>query len=427
MDYMVIILKLLKGNFLSKSTSILELLGCSYLKKNLNSKLMKYFIVKFFICLHSAAFFLSCTKDRINTHIDNNPTDTITTEEFVLWQIPLEEDSAEYTSINPYLINDGVLFSRQSIIHTQNEKIKFVNKHNGDLIWEWEDYIRPAPGQSAIRPIIIDNVIIVNSSQDNYAVNANSGETIWAINEYGGNPWISSFENLVFHTYSYGSSPKSDSTALFYCEAEKGNWKEILRFQKTDNFEINCKPPGAYINEEQDTIIIFKNTSIVIGSSDSKVDLYCYNLTQKTMLWEKLDFDPIGEANIKPPLIDGDYVYHVGFKEIFCINKYTGETIWQWGFPDLPFGFFYDFLIHEDKFILPRSNGDLFALDKETGHEIWSIKNNEAGFAPRKMAVYNDRLYYGSSKLYIINTDTGVVEHAIQSPNRSSRFPMPSF
>ncbi|MEN0005005.1 MAG: PQQ-binding-like beta-propeller repeat protein [Bacteroidota bacterium] len=135
----------------------------------------------------------------------------------------------------------------------------------------------------------------------------------------------------------------------------------------------------------------------------------------------------MGAANIKPPLIDGDYVYHVGFREIFCINKYTGETIWQWGFPDSPYGFSDDFLIHEEKFIIPRSNGNLYAIHKGLGTVIWSIENHEAGFSSNDLRVYNEMLYYGSGRLYVIDINAGQVVHAIRSPNRSSRFPHAQF
>ncbi|HEB61556.1 MAG TPA: hypothetical protein ENI82_00235 [Bacteroidetes bacterium] len=382
-----------------------------------------------FIC--TILFLLSCGKEKPPlTPTVPEPTDTTSSNSLVIWQIPLTEDTSACFSIDTEMINDGILFScRPAGFVTRDELLRMVDKETGSLIWEWDNYITTTVGQSAENvKVIEDQIIVMNSSQDNYGIDANTGQTVWSILIEDGNPYISSYGNLIFHTSSYGGSPISDSTNIRYCNGRLGDWQEIIKFYKTDEYEVNCKNPSAYVNHEGDTIIFFKVTQLDISPYDVKVDFYCYNMTRDSILWMKEDFDPAGESNHNPPLIDGDYVYHVGVREVFCFDKFTGETIWQWGFPFESWTFFQtDYLTHGDKFILSRTNGDLFALNKLTGEVIWVIEDHKAGFTPTSMTVYNDKLYYGSGDFYIIDINEGKVRRSFPSPNTYDGFPSAIF
>ena len=242
------------------------------------------------------------------------------------------------------------------------------------------------------------------------------------------NLYITQFNNLIFHTTQYGTpAPYGDSTTILHCNAEQGKWQEILKFKKEnfDNYEITFHNPAAFLNEQGDTLLVIKLEQITIAPFDSRLDLYCYNMTQDTMVWAHRQFDEFGASNIRPPLIDGDYIYYVGQREIHCLHKYSGETLWKWGFPNSGYGFQgSNFLIHENKFICKQDNGDLYALDKMSGTAVWSIKGSaNAGVSGAEMRVYGKRLYYGTGLLFIIDIDKGETLYKIESPNQSSQFP----
>jgi outer membrane protein assembly factor BamB len=291
---------------------------------------------KYLLSFFSFVLLITCSKiETIEPPIidDSNPNDPI------IWQIPLGIDSAEYLSLDVSLLEDGVLASSQALNISQNETIFMVKKENGEKIWQWNDYVIPSVGQTISEYSILDETIFLNSGSDLYGIDKNNGTTIWSFIREFGMPRSSTFENLIFHPQAFGVWPRSEQIKVSFSPINANNWKEIISIYKEGDYEVFCNAPSVYLNQEQDTIIIFHVNKLRISPADNKVDLYAYNMTQDTFVWKKLDFDPTGEANIRPPLIDGDYVYHVGFKEVFCINKYTGETIWQWGFPDLPFGF----------------------------------------------------------------------------------------
>lgn len=383
--------------------------------------------MKNIICLFMLLSFLGCNKEDFQTttkdpiEIVPNPNPDI---KLVLWQIPLTEDTSGCFSIDTELINDGILFSADIAGQNKNEPLKMVDKNDGSLIWEWEKYIAGGAGQPAMNVKLIDNnILVMNSWEKNYGIDINTGQTVWASINDEGYPRISSFENLIFHTSTYGPAPTGDSTNIWVCDGQLGDWQEVIKFYKTDEYEVICGNPSAYTDSRGDIILFFKVTEMDISPYDVKANFYCYNMTKGRLLWQRKDFAPAGESNHNPPLIDGDYVYHVGVREVFCFDKHTGETVWQWGFPYESWTFFAtDYLTHEDKFIISRSNGDLFAVDKLTGAVLWVIKDHKAGFTPQKMTVHNDKLYYGSGDFYIIDINEGKVFSSFPSPNTFKGF-----
>ncbi|MEL6629140.1 MAG: PQQ-binding-like beta-propeller repeat protein [Bacteroidota bacterium] len=349
-------------------------------------------------------------------------------DSLVIWQIPLRSDSMLYSSIETELVGDAVLYSSQSVEFVENETIKLARGWDGKLVWEWEDYINPIVGQRITNYVIEGELLVANSHQDNYGIDIGTGQSIWSTLVDYGKPFISDFEGKIFHTVKYGNGPYGDSTSVLICDSSRGDWSEVLKFRNMDfeDYEITFHNPAAFINDIGDTLLILKLEQITIAPFDSRLDVYCYNMTQDKMVWSHRQFDPYGGANIRPPLIEGDYVYYVGVFEVYCLNKNTGEVQWKWGYPETRHSLQgNNFLLYQDKLIIKRGNGLLYALDKHTGAEQWV--QEDAGSSGTEMRIYGNRLYFGSGKIFIIDLDTGETIYKIRNPNLSARFPQADF
>ena len=374
-----------------------------------------------------ALLLFSCTKSEYVPPV--LPAPPVYNNDFpaVIWQTPLGGDSAEYSSIDPLLIDGNVLVSRQAILETQNEMLKMFEGHTGKLLWTWDDYINPWIGQRITSPngyYIVDGLLTVCSNQDNYGINLHDGSTKWATMIDDGAAFTSVFEGVLFHTIAYGVAPVSDSSRLIACDAQLGNWEEVFFVQKDDQFEVNLVPPAAYINDQNDTILIFQNRQIVIHPADGRIDLYCYNMTQDTLIWMVEDLDPEGNSNVRPPLIDGDRIYFWGLRTAYCLDLNSGNVLWQkrYGYSNILSS---NSLIYEDLLIFKLDNGDLIALDKTTGSQIW--ENKDVGSCCVEMRLYGERLYFSSGRLFIVDVNTGKKLHAFDAPNLSARFPHATF
>ena len=357
-----------------------------------------------------------------------NPLMEESTDSLVIWQISLQADSSLSHSMDTELSEDGIIYSTKSLEVNESETIRLADRDNGDLLWSWNEYGTQSYGRGLSNYKVYDNLLVANANQYNYAINLTTGQSEWSTTVDFGKPYIVQFGDVIFHTTKNGAWPYSDSTTVLACDSQKGNWRELLKFRNTnfEDYEVSFHNPAAFINDVGDTLLILKLEQITIAPFDSRLDLYCYNMTQDTMVWGHRQFDPYGGANILPPLIEGDYIYYVGVFEVYCLDKNTGEVQWKWGYPETRHSLQgNNFLLYQDKLIIKRGNGLLYALDKHTGAEQWV--QEDAGSSGTEMRIYGNRLYFGSGKIFIIDLDTGETIYKIRTPNLSSRFPYADF
>jgi len=107
--------------------------------------------------------------------------------------------------------------------------------------------------------------------------------------------------------------------------------------------------------------------------------LYCYSLDGE-LQWKRDDFGPMNILNNfgegSSPTIEGDVILvpwdHQGPSALYCLNKYTGETIWK-ADRDEPTGWATPMVVEHDGRKQVVMNGQNFArsYDLETGSELW--------------------------------------------------------
>jgi outer membrane protein assembly factor BamB len=337
----------------------------------------------------------------------------------IIWENKLTPEVNKVISINPILINDLVITSFDLISDDLSEKLVSFNNVSGELMWEWSDYIRPSPqfirGTETIK--IVDNTLIACSSQDNYAINSLNGLSIWATNIEEGRPRISTFGNNVFHTFRYGNSPFIDSTEIVMANYLTGQWQSLFKLKDID-YNPMLFPPAGYLNNEGDILLIFQTQGITFSPALYRTDLRCYNLTQDSIVWYKPNFTPSGSSNVRAPIVEGNLVYFAGKWDFYCIDIVSGEVIWT-------HNFYWDyqnsnFLIFDDLIITNLDNGDLIAIDKSTGNQVW-VNVGLSGCCT-ELRIYDDRIYFGNDQLYIIDANNGELLYKLKSPNSGGEF-----
>jgi outer membrane protein assembly factor BamB len=364
-------------------------------------------------CADKNAHIIDLNDDHIEDEINS---DTLK----VLWQVPLDDDTLAYSSIHPKLYNGNLLFSRKSFDTLGDERLMLIDVETKELKWSWDNYIKPNGVQQISDYAIIGDLFQLCSHQDNYAIDLNTGFAIWGTNLDDGDPTISVYEDKVFHTFSYGYSPHGDSSKIVMCDAENGEWKDVFKVVKIDEFEVGLYPPAVTIAENSDTILIFQNKRIEISPYKGEVDLYCYNLTHDSIVWKRTGIDI--ESNIREPIIENGNVIFVGNWSLFCLDLETGVTRWKRTYDD-HFGLVSsNYLLFENQLIYKRDNGDLYCVDIDSGLVIWSVIDSEAGACCTEMRIYDDRIYYGNGELFIIDVYKGEVLHKYDTPNSSQGY-----
>jgi len=393
-----------------KSNSQLQQIAAGF-----NKSIMKgTYILGFGVLL---ALLISCNK-KMKQQPESPSTDE--NEMKLFWQRTLSDSSINYMSIDPHIVNEQLIISYIQIFSDVSEKIISLDIEDGSQNWSWENYIRPGAQRvsGTQRVHFNDNIMTVCSSQDNYAIDINNGESIWATNIEDGNPRTNIYNDMLFHTITYGIAPYGDSTKIIVRPVGNGEWRDVYLIAKEDEYEVNFEAPSVYINQDNDTLIIFQNRQITLSPIDEKVDLFCYNITQDSILWFKSDLTSSGSSNVRAPIVEGDLVYFAGKWDFFCIDIPTGEVQWM-------HNFYHDFqgsnfLVYNNLIITNLDNGDLIAIDKHSGAQVW-VNVGLSGCCT-ELRIYEDRIYFGNDKLFIVEASTGDLLYKLKSPNPGGSF-----
>jgi outer membrane protein assembly factor BamB len=366
--------------------------------------------------------FLSCKDDDpviIDKPID--PVGPATTDTILVWKKALHPDTLNVISIDPHYKDEQLICSyRPSFANAGVAKgeIIFSIDQAGNELWTWRDYSPEVTSEDISHTIFHNNVLIASSWHDNYSIDINTGTTNWTYFTEHGGPYISYSKDieLVYKTLKYGNAPDSDSTSILIAGTESGLFTEVLTLRKNDDYEIYIPTVSSFIDGIGDTILIFQTQQIIISPYDGKTSLYAYNLTKKEMQWFKEDIGD-GESNVRPPLIDGDYVYFCGQFHVFCYEKESGNLVFERQLYHTFQGA--NFLIWEDLFITNLDNGDLIAINKLTGDTEW-VKENLTGCCT-ELRIFDDKVYLANGDLYILQASTGRLLFQYETPTQKEK------
>jgi outer membrane protein assembly factor BamB len=242
------------------------------------------------------------------------------------------------------------------------------------------------------------DIILIYSGKNLFAYSLHTGQRMWNLdmNNVSGLPRISVATDHVFIAYGpagYSLSPSWYRLAIV--DVYSGKKTDVMQLTIEDNYEFAINPPSAYV-DGGDTLLYFTEGGYNFTTRDGREYAYCYNMTKRQMLWKTERIDRDASSYQPPPfVIDNDKLIVTTLFAVHCLNRQTGEVIWQKDGLALAES---SPLYHEGK-IYVRS-GDpsiLFCLDAQSGQMLW--KNTTLNPLPApdgNMAVYKDRLYFSA-------------------------------
>ena len=350
------------------------------------------------------------------------PPDTIQTGPFkVLWQIPLNPDTADCVSMKPVLYNGNVLYSLLFYVDGY-ESLRMVDEKTGKSVWSWEPIW---PGETLWRPsrFAKDNLFVMTHWGPTYCVDMNSGQNLWANNvQNGNNSGSPNLSNVGDFLYTEHSDRQILDTASYFVRANiyNGIWDTLFVLKIEDGYRPGLLPPSLWVAPQGDSILIFQNRQWNFQASDGRVDLLAYNLSTRTFEWSVKDFDIVGNSNLVTPFIYDNKVYLQAEKKLYCFDAATGSQLWNWAAP-----LSWDNLMQanliaaEGKiFVKPNNESSLYGLNLNTGQIQVFIPN--AGLGQCHMVYHNGIIYYasgGNGKLCAVRPSTQEVIWNDESPN----------
>lgn len=365
----------------------------------------------------------ACKQEEIIT-TNNEPLKN--DEPVLLWQVPLDPDTIACISIQPYLYNSGVLFSNEHYWNEQAVIVTMVDTADQHVIWQSGNFFNEdCPSIDAVMGgarYAYNNLFATLCGESPRVIDLNTGNVVWDNTLSNGDYYITGYNSTLFYTHLNGTNPFSRST-LFKSDILLNQWDTILSLPMENDYSSHIYPPTVLLDNNNDTILFFQNRQwTATPSYDGKIDLYAYNLSGDSILWENEDIDPSGGSAVFPPLLYNGKVYFKGEFRVYCLDATTGELLWSWlaepADGDLMLG---NLILEENKLIVKTATTSLYALSPESGDEIW--KNVNSGWTPNLLTYFEGVVYYvsgGDGFLNAVNIDTGEMLWRFFSPNNPS-------
>jgi outer membrane protein assembly factor BamB len=143
-----------------------------------------------------------------------------------------------------------------------------------------------------------------------------------------------------------------------------------------------------------------------------------YNLKEKEWIYQKeeisLNEDAIAGSSLE---IYEDKIYLTSGKQLVCHDLYTGRRLWSKQFENV--FFISGFIIADNKIIANNEDTYLYALDPDTGKQLWKTKSSGTS---SKMAYLDGVVYFvggGDGLLHAVDTETGKHLWRLRSPDLS--------
>jgi outer membrane protein assembly factor BamB len=363
------------------------------------------------VLLLSTLFFSSVKCDLINPDSPDQDPPVDTSVLKVVWRIPFPADQY-YGSTIPAIYGNKVVFS--NFPFSGAEKFYAFDANTGNTQhWVWEDYLSPnsvhtSPG---LRPVTLDNILCLAPGNGIIGVNMNNGETIWK------NKFPTSSKLTKFETCLVAESEEGNKRFVKLVDIKTGDSRTVFSVDTSntpfaDFFISNCAR-----GTNNDTIIYLSDTHLFQDINGAynifNTTFYAYNITTKQILWYKKDM-PLGAASV---LYDDNLVINDDGR-IICLNRFTGDKIWETPTYPKSFGFFD---IFEDKIVMvdQGSPGYIHAYNKSNGQRAWSIPHGGNTSQP----VYHKGLIYfiGLGDLWAIRVSDGkIIWNKVPCPDKKN-------
>ena len=336
----------------------------------------------------------------------------------IVWQTPLHPDTlfSVTTYVQPKIYMDKVIFDRR-VRRSGSQEILAFNRHTGKLGWTWNDYFRKGRGLRA-PPEYLEGKMFFTSSRGIFAIDLSKGTSLYRYelpDDYIGQVEVSAFNSKIFHSILHYDT----LSILRMHDYITGDIREVFRVKKQkDKFKPDIYPPGCWLNQNDDTVLVFQSREYRPGPYGERSILYSYNLTRDSLMWT----DTIaGVSSItQPPYIEEDRVYFLMSDSMLCINKHTGKHIWV-ARHDHRGGFLISrFVVTEDMIYMHSTVGHLVGIEKATGRKRFA---RDIGAAGDDLAYHDGRIYLTDGYLTIVNAKNGKTLYNLKSHNYSKRTP----
>ncbi|MBK6266102.1 PQQ-binding-like beta-propeller repeat protein [Marivirga sp. S37H4] len=328
-----------------------------------------------------------------------------------LWEYNF--DIGYFSSIDPVLYNDKVIFSaleEKKNDFSANSTLEAFDKSNGQLVWKWDETVKDSYDQfNNLRDSYLNGHILYISTGIDYAIDLNGGQTVHHIEEPKLNGQsFSGRDNYIFSSFLSYDEKKE---IMKYTSLESFSWETLFEFENNDSSMYYVR--HALFDNSFPGKVYFPYSRWSGG--ESRPHLLIYNFTEKSELLNVAISIQSGSHSIDySPVLYGDRIFLSLSGLVACINKNSGELIWQ---KELNGNSSRSGILYtEDDGFYVNTEFYLYSIDPENGNILWQKESRAAS----RLQYHKGVIYYtGGTSLRAVDAITGESLMAIEAPSRA--------
>lgn len=312
------------------------------------------------------------------------------------------------------LFYDNPLFAQLST--SQNMVQQSRTGNSGDLIWSLE-FDEIVDHKS---PTVVDGVAYIANLYTIYAVDISTGDIIWE----------TELENPIY------DSPAVVNDVLYIGDQNR----LVYALDITDGTILWTRDEEQSFSLSRALTTVFGDVIYMSTGSDNNLNngwLRALDAATGEMLWE---YETVNSARENSPTVTNEIVY-IGdaYGNLYALDSTNGEELWvfesghNWvkSSATIHDGIVYtvisQVLPDDGTFDVAMYDAYIYALDAETGDEIWTepiVEHAAQEGATSSPTVYNGRLYVGIyHTLFSINIETADIEWEFETGSFISSSP----
>ena len=349
-----------------------------------------------------------------------------------LWKAAITKDDRRNAIVSPAIYNNTVVLSGNDVAKGTKDVLIAFDLETGEEKWRWDDFYTLGGSRSLSNGIYEinqkDNIWLLEDSPEYYAIDLETGETIWR--EKRGKGYFD-FAPRIYKDHFY--QPYALWVDSIYVPTlMRGNIRTgeidsvvsppIDQIFKWNDIYGNINAPLLFEDNGVDYALLQYATYIDVFKSEAKNMVALYNLTERKFEFSDLQ---IGELSGKPfgqnPIRHKDLIFTNPGNYFAAVNWKTGEIVWERTLNGRA-----SFDVYEDRLYLVNEFGSgryVYCLVIENGSEVWSDTDLRRGGAAEQIHFLNDVMYWnsrGSGTIFGYDTNTGEMLLNLKSPEPAS-------
>lgn len=335
--------------------------------------------------------------------------DTSAKPEVVWTHSPLNGD--RFLSIYPVTYKGQ--FIATSLTANKNVVMASSFLENGTVNWVYSDssgilnalYYNLKPYQNG-------KYLIIPNGNKLSCFDLHSGQLVWANSHYNtAENFLEGEENNLYRTYY-----EQGKAIIARINVQSGALSVVHVLEIPKGFKCYFRSPVPIIEEQMnDTILLTTSIQMSLADNHTTAKVHAWSLHQKQWLFESTIF-PDNNAGLgvtKQPLLVGDKVLFVAYKDLICMSTKNGEIVWRVQMSSdmlssTP-------LVVGNKIFCALENGRLCAFSLADGSEIW---NAQCSGTPSRISTGDGVLFVvggGDGILYAYDQENGGVLWTMKS------------